>query len=355
MDALMAPESFYLRTQNAQKIIVVDFGFLGDSIHLIPALWEIKRHYPKAELHTLSASVGAEILKLAPCVDRVWAFPLTPKSPRWWSHWPIFRDLRRERFDVAFNFSGSDRSIIVTWLTGARWRLACEAGRKHFWNPWLIPEWVPRQSRELLVYEQRRQVLAACGFKLESPRFGLKVSEESLIWSGQNVPEKSIHFSINASSPAKEWPLENWIGLAKIIIRENPLASIVATASNKPRELERVRKLVAAVDSPRLTSFEGLSLGRLTALLKRCRLHVGADSGVLHLAMASEIPTFSLFRQYDGLKEWMPIGPQHGCCTTPCECVAGRQLGCEEKGESACLKKISPETVFEEMKRNLLA
>jgi len=351
----MAPDSFYFRTQNARKIIVVDFGFLGDSIHLIPALWEIKRHYPKAELHTLSASVGAEVLKLAPCVDRVWAFPLTPKSPRWWKHWPIFKELRKERFDVAFNFSGSDRSIIVTWLTGAKWRLACEAGRKHFWNRWLIPEWVPRQSRELLVYEQRRQVLAACGFKLEIPRFGLKVPEESLIWSGQNIPEKSIHFSINASSPAKEWPLENWIGLAEIIIRVNPLANIVATASNKPRELERVRALVAAVGSPRLTSFEGLSLGRLTALLKRCRLHVGADSGVLHLAMASEIPTFSLFRQYDGLKEWMPVGAQHECCMVPCECVAGRQLGCEEKGESACLKKISPETVFEKMKRNLLA
>src|SRR5580704_17759241 len=86
--------NFLERTRDAKKIIVVDFGFLGDSVHLVPALWEIKRHYPAADLHTLSAVVGAELLKLAPCVDRPWAFPLTPESPPWWRHWGVLRDLR---------------------------------------------------------------------------------------------------------------------------------------------------------------------------------------------------------------------------------------------------------------------
>ena len=43
----------------------------------------------EAELHTLSAAVGAGLLELAPCVDRARAFPLTPKSPAWWRHWSI--------------------------------------------------------------------------------------------------------------------------------------------------------------------------------------------------------------------------------------------------------------------------
>ena len=29
--------TFYNRTRNARKIIVVDLGFLGDTVHLIPA------------------------------------------------------------------------------------------------------------------------------------------------------------------------------------------------------------------------------------------------------------------------------------------------------------------------------
>jgi transposase len=65
----MLPDNFYKHTKSARKIMVVDLGFLGDSVHLVPALWEIKRHYPEAQLHTLSATVGAELLGLARCVD----------------------------------------------------------------------------------------------------------------------------------------------------------------------------------------------------------------------------------------------------------------------------------------------
>src|SRR5580658_3550482 len=142
--------SFLERTRAARKIIVVDFGFLGDSVHLTPALWEIKRHYGTAELHTLSAPVGAELLQLAPCVDRPWAFPLTAKSPAWWKHWDILWALRRQKFDLAFNFTGSDRSLFATAFIGARWTLGLEAGRKHFWNGWLSGDWVKRGTRRFM-------------------------------------------------------------------------------------------------------------------------------------------------------------------------------------------------------------
>ena len=69
---------FHEATRAAEKILVVDLGFLGDTLHLIPALWEIKRHYPGAELHMISAPLGAEVLRLAPCVDCVWPLELDP-------------------------------------------------------------------------------------------------------------------------------------------------------------------------------------------------------------------------------------------------------------------------------------
>src|ERR1035441_9998978 len=74
------------------------------------------------ELGTLSAPVGAEVLRLAPCVNRPWAFPLGAPSPPWWRHWDLLLALRRQRFDAAFNFSGADRTLFVTRLAGARWR-----------------------------------------------------------------------------------------------------------------------------------------------------------------------------------------------------------------------------------------
>ena len=79
-------------------------------------------------------------------MDRPWAFPLGSPSPPWWRHWDLLLALRRERFDLAFNFSGADRTIFVTALAGARWSVAVAGGRKHFWSTWLIRNQVPRRK-----------------------------------------------------------------------------------------------------------------------------------------------------------------------------------------------------------------
>ncbi len=342
------PADFYQRTRAARKIIVVDLGFLGDSVHLVPALWEIKRNYPEAELHTLSATVGAELLKLAPCVDRAWAFPLTPKSPAWWQHWGIISALRRERFDAAFNFSGADRTIFVTALAGARRTLAHEAGRKHFWNRWLAADWVERVARTLPVFEQRRQVLAAGGLTLQEPRFDLRVPEEARQWAGTAVADQSVHLSISASTPVKEWPLDNWIGLVAMLAQKNPSIRIVATAGSNPREQDRLRELARATKDWQLQCNEGLSIARLAALLQRCRLQIGADSGVLHLAMALGVPTLGVFRQYNGLAEWIPAGNEHRHLITNCRCLDENRADCLSAGRAACLASITPGQVCEQ-------
>jgi heptosyltransferase-1 len=344
-----APANFYERTKSARKIIVVDLGFLGDSVHLVPALWEIKRHYPEAQLHTLSAPVGAELLGLAPCVDRARAFPLTPQSPAWWRHWDIIGALRREKYDAAFNFSGSDRTIFLTALTGAKWRLAHEGGRRHFWNHWLIANWVARQDPGIAVYEQRRQVLAAAGFALEPARFDLRVPEKARESAAAHIPANSIHLSINAAStPLNEWPLENWIELARMILKSDPAAHLVATAAANARESARLERLGGAVRDARLVCLPGLNIGQLAALLQRCRLHLGLDSGVLHLAVALGVPTFTIFRKSPGMRKWLPPASlQHKYLAAGCRCIEEGRNDCQVRGRPECLAAISPEDVFE--------
>ncbi len=341
--------TFFERTRGARKIIVVDLGFLGDSVHLLPALWEIKRHYPQAQLHTLSAVVGAELLRLAPCVDKAWAFPLTPQSPPWWRHWDLLLALRRERFDLAINLSGSDRSIFMTAVTGARWRLGYQAGRKHFWNRWLIADWVSRQGREAPIFEQRRQALAAQGFSLQPAKFDLRVPDADRQWAAANIRDQSIHLSINASTHLKEWPLRHWIALAKMLLAKLPDASLIATASSKAREQQRLNEASRAVNDTRLQCFTGLSLGQLAAALRRCQAHIGADSGVLHMAVALGAPTVSVFKDYDGLNEWRPVGARHRAVVARCACEESANPPCLSAAEAECLGKISPEQVFAEI------
>src|SRR5690349_7793144 len=143
---------FYSRTRAARKVIVVDLGFLGDTVHLIPALWELKTAYANESLHVLTSPIGAQVLRLAPCVERAWGVEMQRDKRSLLEQWRIVRALRRERFDVAYNFSGADRTLFMTALTGARWRVAYPGGRRHFWNAWLIPNWIPAQEPNGIVF-----------------------------------------------------------------------------------------------------------------------------------------------------------------------------------------------------------
>src|SRR5215471_14352233 len=98
---------FYSRTRTARKVIVVDLGFLGDTVHLVPALWELKAAYEEASLHVLTTPVGTQVLQLVACVDRAWTIELQRERRTLHQQWQVIRALRHERFDVAFNFSGA--------------------------------------------------------------------------------------------------------------------------------------------------------------------------------------------------------------------------------------------------------
>lgn len=337
--------NFYTTTRAARKVIVVDLGFLGDSVHLVPALWQLKCSYAQARLHVVSSTVGCEVLRLAPCVDRAWAVELDPRKRTVCQQWQVVRGLRRERFDVAFNFSGADRTVFFTALTGAHWRVGHPGGRWHFWNRWLIPLWAPRQPPAMPVFEQRRQVLAACGFSIAAARFDLRPPPDAVRRAESLVPPGAVHFSINASSPLKEWPLEHWIALARNLLVRRPGWRIVATGSAGGREQTRLRELASAVADARLLLLPGgLPIADLAAVLLGCRMHVGGDSGVLHLAAALGTPTLSLFREYADASAWMPSGPRHRVLSVPCRCVNQTDTACAS-GRAECLATITPERV----------
>jgi ADP-heptose:LPS heptosyltransferase len=345
---------FLDRTRDAARVVVVDLGFLGDTIHLIPALWEIKDHYPKAELHVVTSPLGCETLRMAPCVDRAWAFPLGPPSPKWWEHWGLLHKLRRERFDVAYNFSGADRPVFVTAFLRAKQAVACEGTRRQFWRRWLIRNWLPRPEPGIPVFEARRQMLARCGFDLKPARFDLRPPEADRAWARETIPAGAVHLSLNASFALKEWPLKNSVALARRLLAESPEQRVVTSAAPNPREQTRLEQFEREMGDTRVLALKGnLGVTRLAALLERCAAHVGPDSGVLHLAAALNLPTVAIFRRYPDMTDWLPRGPGHAHLDAPCPCMGSKNPPCAGTGQAACLGGITPEAVAGELKRVL--
>lgn len=337
---------FYSRTRDARKIIVVDLGFLGDTVHLVPALWELKRNYPQAVLHVLTSTIGQEVLRLTPWVDRVWGLEMYPEKRTLRQQWRTVMALRREHFDLAVNFSASDRAVFLTALTGARIRLACRGDRWHFYNRLLIPTWAPPADSEMIVFAQRRAVLAACGLNLSPSHFELHVDPTSEQWAVGAVPPLALHISANAAKATREWPIEHHVALLREIWAEYPRLEVMLSSSAKPRERDRLDTLAGSLKDARLHVLPpNLSIPQLAAMLKRCRLHIGPDSGVLHLAVALGVPTISFFRQQGTYKSFMPLGSNHRVISMPCHCIDNMNAPCEQLGRSECFAQIEPARV----------
>lgn len=337
---------FYNTTRDARKVIVVDLGFLGDAVHLLPALWEIRRHYPAAALHVLTTPVAAEVLALAECADRLWPLELMPGRRSLAGQRQLLAAVRRERFEVAINLSAADRSIILMALTGARHRLALLGGRRHFWNAWLVSHWLPQPDPNQPVFEQRRQALTAAGFALAPARFDLRVPAEAVKWAATAVPAGALHLSLNSANPLKEWPVGHYAQLAERLLAHHPQTGIVLSASGSAREQARLDAFFAEFSDARVQRLPaGLTIAQLAGVLTRCRLHIGPDSGVIHLAMALGVPTISLFRQRGGYRAWLPAGETHRHFLAPCGCESDRGSPCAKLGQAQCLAGIVPETV----------
>lgn len=99
------------------------------------------------------------------------------------------------------------------------------------------------------------------------------------------------------------------------------------------------------------TVASGLDLGQLAALLARCDVYVGNDSGVSHLAAAVRARTVAIFGPADE-RQWAPRGPRVS--------ILRRQIACSPCGDSvmkrcphrACLAELTPAEVIHEL-RNL--
>ena len=82
-----------------KKVLVVDLGFLGDTIHSIPALRALAQS--GAQVDVVTTTVGGETLALVPEIHQIWKIHLQKPSPPFWKSFSQLRSLRREKYDAA--------------------------------------------------------------------------------------------------------------------------------------------------------------------------------------------------------------------------------------------------------------
>jgi ADP-heptose:LPS heptosyltransferase len=322
-----------------KKVLVVDLGFLGDTVHSIPAIRALAQS--GARVDVMTTPVGAELLGLVPEVNRSWIIPLRKPSPPPWRHLSTLRAIRAQKYDIALTFSGSDRNLFCAAFSGASERIAA-ISRHRWWLPFLpLTRKAEPASPASPLFEQRLAVLQKLGWSGCNPGWAWSHSR------GMNPapPPNAVYLSVSAfGSSHKEWPLKLWAEAIGIVSRARPYTNFIVGFADSSREKTRAENLFEFTRLPQLHILnQAISLPELVFLLEKVDLFAGLDSGVLHLAMALGKPTVSVFRDYQRNQEWVPRGSGHRVVKRPCECDFQKRNLCAE--EASCLAAISAKEV----------
>ena len=295
---------FYAQTRDAKKILVVDTGALGDTVHLLPALHMIRSNYPAAEIHTV-AGPPEFFRAVAPWVDRPW--PGMRRKPA--DNIELVRALRREHLDAVFVLTGHNRAGLIGNLAGARWRLGrrTDENKPWWWQPLLYTHTATYPWHQEPMYRQHLQILQQCGLKTEAPQFGARVLPEWLHQAGVAEPDRKsyIHVSPYYSFAGKELPPEQYVELLTALHQR--YGRVVLSCGPAPRERELLQKLVERLPfQPWKVCAGTLSLEQYIALIDGARLHLSGDSGGLHVSLMTGTPGVCWYRRRWDYRNWAP-------------------------------------------------
>jgi len=309
------PAHFFQRTRDAKKVMVLDLGFLGDTVHLLPALWMVRQAYPQAELHVAVAAHITSFMDCAPWVDRVWGYMRYPRHATLRENLRMVARLRREKFDVLINLNGSDRSSWLTFLSGARERLGRvpDDGGPPFWGRMFTAHIECPRAPEP-VYFLKCRCLAKAGFPFTRPEFHVEIPAEHLRPAEISENEAGTYFHISPFTTAdyKELPPAQLAEFIAALTKNFPDKKLVLSCGPTERERRKMAELLALLPQKPWRVFAGnLNLTQIAAVIRHSALHFCGDTGTLHLAVMTQTPVVAWFWPNPGLREWVPTGQKY--------------------------------------------
>lgn len=310
-------------TTRPRRLLVVTLADLGDALLVTPALQALRQARPDAHITVLTTPVGAAALAGLPCYDALLCFEKArfndPRSlarpTNLWAALQLWRHLRAGRYDACVllhhltTWFGTLKYAALAQATAAPRRYGLDNGRGFFLTE-RVPDagfGVRHQAEYWLAVVER--LGAVPGAEPPLPIFHVPAAAEAwaadLLTTADRRPLIALHPGSGAFAPARRWPAPRWAALADALISSGCRVLLVGGVE----EAELRRSVLGAMrHAGQVIDLGGrTTLPELGALLRRCTLMIGNDSGLTHLAASVGTPVLGIFGPTDP-RAWGPYG-----------------------------------------------
>jgi heptosyltransferase-3 len=334
---------------------------LGDTVTALPALWAIRRHFPKAKLALLTnidrKNPGyispPDVLPKSGIVDEFIAYPThTGVITKMKALFQLSVDLRSHRFDRAFYLMPRVRAEEQLKRDRAFFRASgirsvdgiefLRKNRLEYPVPFPTPV-VERESDFLL------GLLRDSGVPSKAVETNLLLTDDEHLagdaWLAGIVGDQSrrrlIAIAAGAKWNFKCWAEECYINVVSRLMEGLGCFPILFGGSEDRDKCDRIIRALGKGAN----AAAQLNIRESAAVLRKCSLYLGNDTGTMHLAAAVGVTCVALFSSIDYIGRWSPVGENHQLFRTVSSCN-----GCSARGEEfnhTCMQSIGTDEVFE--------
>ncbi len=333
------------------KIVVRGTNWIGDAVMTIPALRELRRIFPAAQifLHTRGWAKG--IFQDAEFIDEILPFEKEQNSMQ--TVRKQAKIWRENQFDLAVLFTNSFQTALLAKSGKAKKRFGYKNEGRSFLltDSFEMPAW-KNEKHEVFYYlnliaEVENAYFGTKTVLENQPNSALEVSDERKSNARKILEENEIDLSKktialgvgSTNSRAKRWGTENYAKLNDKLQSELN-ANVILIGSedelNVSREVFEKSKIKPIILTGKT------SLSEATAILAEIDLLVSNDMGLAHVSSAVGTKTLTIF------------GPTNPLTTKPrnSEIIRRKDVECSPcmlrdcPIDHRCMKWISPEEIF---------
>jgi heptosyltransferase-1 len=263
------------------KILVVRLSSLGDVLHLFPAISDLRRHVPNAEIHWLVEPAFSELVRWHSAIDKVFTIPLRSHKKIWWKIPALLiklrQQLRAEKYNIVLDAQGLLKSAILARLAGnAVYGFAASSTREP------LASWFYKKTAKvpngIHVIEKNRQLVKTifaadiahpADFGLE--RFRRQQLQVELPESLNEFTKRPYIVLLHGTTwNSKYWPEPYWKALIGLLEQQGW------------RLLEAGNGLSQVIPK--------LALVELARVLLHARAFISVETGIGHLAAVLDVP-----------------------------------------------------------------
>lgn len=344
-----------------RSILVITYGGHGDILLTTPLIASLKRAFPAAMIDVYTQQGRGTMLAGNPDVRSV----LESKHRHGLRSYSQFFLHHTLRYDLAVSARKSDRQVLFARMAGRR-ALSMVPGRgeNRFWKEMIVTGSIRKDER---VHEVFQILWLADLIGIEKSLACRPPSDpssderlHSLIPFDWTLETYAV-LNLTPRNRYKEWTVQGWTKLVRHLHSKG--LQILLIGGSSAHDVDYAANLTEHEVSCGMTDLTGkTTFADAAVLLERCRLYVGLDTAMTHLAAVLETPTVALYgwanpryMPYHAVLSAHPyrlVSPQRlssdhvHVVIGQCECRPGEPECEQQSGEySDCMRSISPALV----------